>query len=399
MSTNLGMDLWKDSHQRCHANSNPSVPPNFNKAWPRGFERRSVEMSDGAFAESRGGGAEEAETVEVPDGFALQDEREIGKQNRDEALKAIESNGIDAVALYAPVHFFGDKKWGVYIHERRFFGLCFAIHEELGGRTETWDGLVADLHKVLLRHEYFHSAVELFALMFEDVAGPLDDSTCAYKSYFDSIYTTCFPETDCLEESLATASEFCPRFSTVGFTRALKSITLRMPIAYSNWRKYARANEYQKGEQALAAEIRQNAEQINRHSGDSIGIWPSLSYAQIRNCQAGVGNVWFPFTEPRSLDQFGPVPRWIHHSGGVVSRRTLKKEIGVIAMKEFLRALKRTFDASWEPGGKENRISIPKIGKFSYSKSASQAPRYLARQIARKMGVSERDLLKQLGLA
>lgn len=317
------MDLWKDTHSMCHFNANPSAPPDFNKQWPSGFESTSVEAFDGAFAHSQV--AADDEINEIPDGLELRDEQEIGRNNKNEALEAISKAGIDAVALYAPIHFFGSDKWGIYIHERRFFGLCSALIDELRGGANDWNGVVADLYQALMRHEYFHSAVELFSLTFEDIAGPLDESNCAYNSYFDVVYSKSFPKTNCIEETLATASEFNIRFSTPGFLKALKNISVKMPEAYSNWRAYSDPEEFCMGVQDLAAQIRINAEHINRRNGELVGIWPSLTYAQIQQCQKPIGNIWFPATRPKLLDRFGPIPRWIYVSGGVTSQRTLKK--------------------------------------------------------------------------
>ena len=389
------MDLWRQTHRRCHPDPNATAPIALSTEWPKGFERNSVQISDDTFSDTPPTADDNTDVVE---GFVLVDEQEIGERNENDTVNSVSKGGIDAVALYAPVHFFGPEKWGIYIHERRFYGLCSALRKQIGSRRVKWNGLVADLDKAINQHEYFHAAVEIFGLTFEDISGPLD-AGCAYGSYFDGIYKKFFPTSDCIEESLATASEFSCRYATPGFKNALANITETMPEAYADWHFYGDATKFFHGKQALAKGIRLKAEEINRRNGEAIGLWPSLTYAQLRSAQQPTENVWFPETRPRTLNRFGPVPRWIYRSGGVTSGRTFRKQIGTIKMSVFLRALKKKLSASWEPGGKEMRIHIPNVGRFSYSKSASEAPEYLIKEIASKLGKPWRNLLRELELA
>jgi hypothetical protein len=81
------------------------------------------------------------------------EEREYGEENRDEARRAIERSGIDAIAYYAPIHFYGRTRWGIYLHERLFFGTCAQLAASLG--VAHWDGIVTDVLTALDRHELF----------------------------------------------------------------------------------------------------------------------------------------------------------------------------------------------------------------------------------------------------
>lgn len=397
------INLWTDTYRRCHPNTERFNDSQF-KSWP-GLENSSVEISGTTFENQGRVDNDLIKGLDSPDGFEITDEKAIGEQNKEEARNSIKKDGMDAIAFYAPVHFFGEINWGIYIHERRFFGLCSAIVDEIGQNEANWDDVLSDVYKALMRHEYFHAGVELFCLVFEDFTGPFAAQVCAYTSYFDDIYTKTYPNVDCSEESLATAAEFLCKYRSPGLKSALTEITKTMPPGYANGLEFRRRVEFREGVQQMAFNLRRNAESIgtitavceNSDDENQPNIYASLRMAQMRFPGASIGSVWFPSTTPRSLNKCGTVPRWIYRSGGITSSRTLKKSKRTLKMREFLRTLMREYNATLDGGGKELKIRFPNGKKVSYSKSAIEVKEYLVKEIADILSISKAELRQRCG--
>lgn len=384
------MNLWEDTYDRCHPNSAPSVPPNFNNQWPSGFGSGGEEILDDTFS---GSPDLNTERLTSSSDFEIQDEQKIGAASMEEARDALSQVGIDAVALYAPIHFFGKRQWGVYIHERRFYGLCWSIFDLLN--KPDWNILVADVHKALMLHEYFHSAVELFSLVFEDFASYLGQP-CAFDEYFKQVYEPSYPTDNCLEELHATASEFRSRYLTRGLFGALSTVTSSFPDAYSKWGDYRDAPSFYNGVQALALVIRETGEGLSNHSSPNQVLWypPRLLYSKLS--PGRIGRLWFPPLTPAALDQLGPVPRWIYRSGGVTSERTLKKSFPSIKMKKLIKFLRSQYRVSVMAGTHHPKFVFPNGCIVPYSRSAVEVKPYLIKQIAAVLGIEKQELVKLL---
>lgn len=383
------MNLWEDTFERCHRNSAPSVPPNFNQ-WQSGFESGAEEIFDDTFSAPE---ELDAEPLVSNSDFDVQDEQRIGEDSETETMDSLKQNGFEAVALYAPIHFFGKDKWGVYIHERRFYGLCWSIFVLLG--KPDWNILVADVHKALMHHEYFHSSVELFSLVFEDFAS-FPGSPCVYDEYFNQVYQPSYPADNCLEERLATATEFRTRYQTRGFHGALSFVTSGLPDAYSKWRDYQDALSFYGGVQTLALKIRETGEGLSNHSTpNQVGHYPPrLLYSAIN--PGHIGRLWFPPNTPGTLDKLGPVPRWIYRSGGVTTNRTLKKSFPRVKMKKLIKYLTSNRKVTKETGAKHPKLVFPNGFKIQYSHSAVEVELYLFKQIAEALRIDKRELQREI---
>ena len=94
-------------------------------------------------------------------------DRDYADGHREEACDAVRKYGVEAIALYAPIHTYGPERWGVYFNERVFFGVC-RVASSLA--NSSWTDIVADMLHAVDRHELFHAAAELFGLVLEDFA-------------------------------------------------------------------------------------------------------------------------------------------------------------------------------------------------------------------------------------
>jgi hypothetical protein len=303
------------------------------------------------------------------------EEREYGEENRDEARRAIERSGIDAIAYYAPIHFYGRTRWGIYLHERLFFGTCAQLAASLG--VAHWDGIVTDVLTALDRHELFHGAVELFSLVVEDFAcfGAHGD-VCPYEAYFREGYQKTWPTADCVEERIATALQFRCRFKTPRFRDALSDLFVAAQPAYASWHAYRTRD-------ALAQAVQELAWKILEATNAATLVCRVLR---------GSGALWFPEAVPSWLDSKGPVPRWVYRKPGVTTRRFLRALLGNVRMQEFLNAIVRVYKARIVSGGKHRAIVFPNGRKVPFATHRT-VPDYLLGDIARALGRTRNEVL------
>ena len=106
----------------------------------------------------------------------------------------IGASGIDALAYYAPFHFFRRNRWGIYIRD---YGVAYLASRFLGRKTlncsDNWALRCA--YWLLFEHEYFHFQTEVAATHYE----VLTDDLNAYKHLFHDGHASW------LEESMANA--------------------------------------------------------------------------------------------------------------------------------------------------------------------------------------------------
>jgi hypothetical protein len=90
-------------------------------------------------------------SAEVP---IIDGDGEISEPSDDEKSR-IGASGIDALAYYAPFHFYRRNHWGIYIRD---YGIAYLASRFLGRKTLTrsdnWALRCA--HWFLVEHEYFH---------------------------------------------------------------------------------------------------------------------------------------------------------------------------------------------------------------------------------------------------
>lgn len=115
-----------------------------------------------------------------------QDERQVG------------SSGTEALAFYAPFHFFGQMTWGIYIRD---YGLAYLAFKYKGRRnlspSDNW--LLRAAYYTLLEHENFHFMTELAATRLEVLTS---------STHFGHVYPNYFHDQTAswLEEGMANAN-------------------------------------------------------------------------------------------------------------------------------------------------------------------------------------------------
>jgi len=395
------MQLWESIFRRQHsdpAQQPPPEPPFIPYGWPsvEDLLRNSDEFEVAA--------AEVAQD-DVGDLAPAVDEREYGAQHRDDAVKSFAAVGVEAIAFFAPIHFFGSTAWGIYINEPVFFGICGELAEQLG--VSNWDGIRNDLLASLGRHELFHAGVELFALVMEDFSTlghgearfqlskwpdaleSWPEPVCPERAYFAKEYRTTFPGDGCIEEQLATAIGLSGRFRTRGFRRAFADRLAGCPPAYANWKRYQHAQSKLKGMQDLAHKVVvaafQNESAMRNFKAIALSLWAA-------------SELWFPNTSSRALDIFGPVPWRIYRPHRLRPRRFAQLIVANLRLRDFLNAMKRQFHAGVRGGGKHQALVFPNGKKIPFATTRT-VPAYLVGQVANALEISRRDVLSACGIS
>jgi hypothetical protein len=148
------------------------------------------------------------EPVEHPDGPGLHVDGLMGElpvidtpgeilDPSEEDERQIEHNGIEALAYYAPFHFYSRTQWGIYIRD---YGVAYLASQFLQRRKLTSaDNLVIRCaYWLLFYHEYFHFQTEIAATNYE----LLTDDQKAYEKVFHDAHA------HWLEESIANANAY-----------------------------------------------------------------------------------------------------------------------------------------------------------------------------------------------
>lgn len=144
----------------------------------------------------------------------------------------------DAIAVYAPWHFYGDH-WGIYVNERLLGGFA----EALARLTNTPLRQIAPLaHHQVLEHEWVHFAFEIAGTEIEDAVG-----ASRYREYARYGYGNPDPSLSLgpLEEIVASAAEVVfarhgrggfKNLRPKGYTEAVGTLLDACPPGYSDWR-------------------------------------------------------------------------------------------------------------------------------------------------------------------
>ena len=176
---------------------------------------------------------------------------------------ALSDEGIEACAFYAPISRYGREHWGIYFIEDRMaaFAETLADSDEIrrhGYSLAKRFTVAAELYKWVDRHEQFHAATELFSLTATAFALRAEKSMGQHVAhqfgtyqqpkrhhfldYFDHSYWKNFPNSECIEESLAQAFQFSLRSKVAGFRDALIIATAEMPDCYRDWKRFSGEN-------------------------------------------------------------------------------------------------------------------------------------------------------------
>ncbi len=346
-------------------------------------------------------------TPRVPDperAPGVQDDQDVAEEQRVKARVAVAEQGIEALAWYSPIHYSREELWGIWFHEPLFLGWARAAYHDLN-RPE-WITLRDDLIRAVLRHEYFHAAVELFCLVLEDFAGAgaevsspdveadsngrLDRS--AYRAYTSSVYVPTLAAGGCVEESLASAMEFGETFRTAGLHEWLAAEHDRSPASYRKWTLYADEKGRLKGMEELL---------------DSAMDCIAPRHRAMRCLRAVNANMavryWFPSEEPAQLDVFA---RTIDGSGRGIPIRAwnpgfnrttlfLPRSLWNLPRDKFLRFLARRYDAIVARGHSGPHPKIVIRGRSLACPEREPLPHYVAKQVAETLGITWTALLEE----
>ncbi len=380
------MTLWESILSRLHPREEPRPSP--PQRWADRDElQRASRRATTILLPVGAGTADEAEEPDLAD----VDEREYADAHHDETVREVRRVGMEAVAFYAPIHYYGGDKWGIYVLERRFWGLCAELARIVP--SAPWDLLVADLLSSLERHETLHAGSELLALISEDhyqlrewskhaasggtddAPAPLDPPLCQYVAYCRDHYEVHWPDVGCLEETLATACQMRGPFRARGLRSAMSELLSGMPPAYARWASL-------RERQAYSGALQQHATAV-------LGS-PQLKLANALNLS---WQLWFPDPSTTDLDSYGPIPRWICRQDHRAPRRLMRAVLGNVRTADFVRCLQRAFSARVVAGAKHGAVSFPNGHKVPYSASWPTIPNFFVGQVARALGVARSHVL------
>lgn len=336
-------------------------------------------------------GEQGEEVVYDPEG---EDESEIGEANRIATDQAIAAAGIDAIAYYLPITFYGPHRYGIYIRERRYYGLCATI-QKLAPHVD-WDDVTDLVLQFLLHHEGYHAAVELSCLTSDDY---LERKTAeTYRTFFDLV-TGQWRITArrhgagpyrCPEEQLAQHAGFSSLSGTPAgeaIRSALIHVSTRGPSDYvyndSEWSKASAKQKQESLERAL-------------HRTQAASLLHRPAPVSIDDLRVDVEpRAWFPKGGARDVlsESYGLLPIYVVDFGQTLSLRFARAcVLRNIPIRKFIKAVCKNFDAIHDPkGGKHPRIIVDKY-RIPYPRSAKITPDYVIEQFLDARKISEDDL-------
>jgi hypothetical protein len=150
--------------------------------------------------------------------------------------------GTEALAYYAPFHFYGPGRWGIYIRD---WGLTYLACVYKGNShlapADTW--ILRGAYRFLLEHERFHFRTEVAATRLHFMTG----SPNLYNAHFHDRYASW------LEEGMANASAYRELmggpFSPISpmlkdFVDFLGSWMQTQPSGYRHYEQWSRSDYY-----------------------------------------------------------------------------------------------------------------------------------------------------------
>lgn len=318
---------------------------------------------------------------------------EYGSRHEAYALAAFADRGFEAMAWYAPISFYGPKAWGIYFDERAVWGLASACAKGLS--SASLGEVAAETLYGLDRHESFHSAVELFALVADDLRRLGDGRVTSdglplpydrglpqlYTQYSLNDYQRTFPTIECVEESLATAYQLRARLSVRGLRGHLISLTERGPAAYAGFKRYAHRDEFYVQYVALCGSI----------------LGKKYLVAAVTSRLGGnpfTPRLWTPQLAGATLRDFGPVPRYFWRSDTIVPSYFAPSIFGNVRVGDIVSCLRRNFNGTpYTRGGRHSLgVRFPNGKKVPYSSSWTSVPPRFLKQVANAVRISPADL-------
>lgn len=165
-------------------------------------------------------------------------------------------SGTEALAFYAPFHFYGPRFWGIYVRDK---GLVSLACKYKGSRqltpSDSW--ILRSAYYFLLEHEYFHFQTEVAASRFEFVSSV----SSAYADFFHDRYGSW------MEEGIANANAYRNlqhhEDGQLDFTRlesfkgfAASWMKKNQPSGYRDFDRWSKSDHYfGKGMRAMTARL------------------------------------------------------------------------------------------------------------------------------------------------
>lgn len=135
-----------------------------------------------------------------------------GDQPTDMEDPGTTQSGIEALAYYAPFHFYSRTHWGIYISDYGIAYLASKMKGEPLGPGDSW--MLRAAYWFLWRHEYFHFIAEVAASRLEIITGRLD----TYRSTFQD------GKSGTHEEALANAHAYLNLSKHAGTSLSAKEV-------------------------------------------------------------------------------------------------------------------------------------------------------------------------------
>jgi Domain of unknown function (DUF4160) len=228
--------------------------------------------------------APSANNDDVP---AVSDRLEVPETSAAEE-KTISATGVEALAFYAPFHFYQQHHWGIYIRD---FGLVYLASKFLRRQTLTTadNWVLRCAYEFLLQHEYFHFQTELAVSRYEILI--LQGSI-----YLDHTYLHHFLDRNSswLEESIANARgyrEFSRRGAIASknqiddFKAFLASWMKTQPAGYRDYDRWNGQAGLTKGKSAISSHLHESLRHWRGGSiesdADILDLYREAEYSQV----------------------------------------------------------------------------------------------------------------------
>lgn len=282
---------------------------------------------------------------------------EIGKEGIEKIIKEIKEKGIEAIAFYAPFHFY--ERWGVYFLEDKLYALAHFILNLLGPQSLLSFYEVLEICvRAILKHEFFHFKTELFSTIAEEMT-----RRRIYIQYFQKSQ----PYSP-LEEALANAFMISSRI-IIPIKKEMEYICNNSPPGYRDYYKY----------------VGRKTEGVLEHTKNILGD------------TALVSHILFFEERLKGKSLFLEVPLYMVpvpvSPGEVVIHTLLANE----RIKDLVTWLCKEYNCKLSVSrGLHNKIIFPNGESVPFSRGLKKGiPPYLVKEIAQKLGMDKKELLKR----
>jgi len=283
----------------------------------------------------------------------IQDDWGIDEYSEAKLYEEIGTYGFEAIASYAPIHFYGKEGWGIYVNHPAFKRFVKEICSKTNDNSMKARKKCLD---VVLAHEYFHFDVELFCLMAEGVV-PMN----IYEVYKHTVDHE-------IEEALANRQSLKSRPLKKLFREALSEIYRKCPNGYAKFGDYLKKKQFDIGISILKSKIFGNAPVDH----EATVFFTNEDFSKKLYSQIPV----YPYSPPRFQNTC-----------------IFFSFLANVRPKEFIHYLKDRYKANfYDSGGKHAKIIFPN-GKVIPLSRHSELKDYLLKEVAAMAGISKTDVI------